>query len=89
MHESGTFAKDTSTLSDHEERVILSARAEMASRACDSPRLAVILETLFLKDAEHTPSELNRRLDESAVPHEALAGRGPRGERTAGARRTA
>jgi hypothetical protein len=64
--ESGVFEKDT-TLTDAEERAILTARAELASRACDSRRLAAILETLYLKDAALGPAELNRRLDAAAT----------------------
>ena len=75
LRESGVFEKPgTPSLTDEEEREILSARAELASRRCDSQRLASILETLFLKDAAWTPAELNLRLDvEGAIARHAAA----------------
>lgn len=66
MHQSGTFAKSTTTLTASEERAILEARAEMASRCCDSERLAAILEALVLDGSPGTVAEMNARLDEHA-----------------------
>lgn len=66
----------TRQITDDEERAILSARAELASRSCDTARLVPILETLFVRGAQHSPAELNRRLDALALldEHRAACG---------------
>ena len=53
-----------SEISEHDELHILSARAEMASRSCDSERLGRILAVLLdLPSADLTATELNMVLD--------------------------
>jgi len=60
---SGVYVIDTG-IPDEDERMILSARAEMASRRCDSERLGRILEVMLgLRTAELTAGELNLLLD--------------------------
>ncbi len=70
---SGVFTTDVSgALTEGEELVILSARAEIASRACDSSRLGRILEVLLgLRTARTTASGLNAGLDAENEAREA------------------
>lgn len=63
MAKSGIHVIDTG-LTDEEARAILEARAETASRHCDSQRLGRILEVMLdLDTADLTPGELCMLLD--------------------------